>query len=138
MMRFPEKRSREYLTPVYDLERLISKISYQSANPRDLIAFKSSLEMLPHIKYILGDMKTPLLKELYEELDTLEELCQLIQHAICEEPPLAMKEGGIIKEGYHPDVDKLRNAKTEGKTWLAELETEEREKTGIKNLKSST
>lgn len=126
---------REYLTPVYDLERLISKISYQSANPRDLIAFKSSLEMLPHIKYILGDMKTPLLQELYEELDTLEELCQLIQHAICEEPPLAMKEGGIIKEGYHPDVDKLRNAKTEGKTWLAELEAEEREKTGIKNLK---
>ena len=126
---------REYLTPVYDLERLISKITYQSANPRDLIAFKSSLEMLPHIKYILGEMETVLLKELYEELDTLEELCQLIQCAICEEPPLAMKEGGIIKEGFDADVDKLRNAKTEGKTWLAELEAEEREKTGIKNLK---
>lgn len=126
---------REYLSPVYDLERLISRITYQSANPRDLIAFRSSLEMLPHIKCILGDMKTPLLMELYEELDTLEELCSLIQHAIQEEPPLAMKEGGIIKEGYHEEVDRLRHAKTEGKTWLAELEAEEREKTGIRNMK---
>ncbi len=126
---------REYLTPVYDLERLISKVTYQSANPRDMIAFRSSLEMLPHIKYILGDLSTPLLQELYDELDTLEELCSLIQNAIQEEPPLAMKEGGIIKEGYHETVDQLRNAKVEGKTWLAELEAEEREKTGIKNLR---
>lgn len=126
---------REYLAPVYDLERLISKITYQSANPRDLIAFKSSLEMLPHIKCILGDTQTPLLRSIYEELDPLEELCQLIQCAIEEEPPLAMKEGGIIKSGYHEDVDRLRNAKTEGKTWLAQVEEEEREKTGIKNLR---
>ena len=126
---------REYLTPVYDLERLISKVTYQSANPRDMIAFRSSLEMLPHIKYILGDMSTPLLSELHGQLDTLEELCSLIQCAIQEEPPLAMKEGGIIKEGYNETVDQLRNAKVEGKTWLAELENEEREKTGIKNLK---
>ena len=126
---------REYLSPVYDLERLISKVTYQSANPRDMIAFRSSLEMLPHIKYILGDFKSPLLKELYDNLDTLEELCELIQQSIQDEPPLAMKEGGIIKEGYHELVDQLRNAKVEGKTWLAELEAEEREKTGIKNLK---
>lgn len=126
---------REYLAPVYDLERLISKITYQSANPRDLIAFKSSLEMLPHIKCILGDTQTPLLRSIYEELDPLEELCQLIQCAIEEDPPLAMKEGGIIKSGYHEDVDRLRNAKTEGKTWLAQVEEEEREKTGIKNLR---
>ena len=126
---------REYLGPVYDLERLISKVTYQSANPRDMIAFRSSLEMLPHIKYILGDMKSPLLKELHNNLDTLEELCSLIQISIQDEPPLAMKEGGIIKEGYNDMVDQLRNAKTEGKTWLAEVEAEEREKTGIKNLK---
>lgn len=126
---------REYLAPVYDLERLISRITYQSANPRDLIAFKTSLKMLPHIKCILGDLSSPLLKQLHDELDSLEELCSLIEAAIEEEPPLAMKEGGIIKAGYHEDVDKLRNAKTEGKTWLAEVEEEEREKTGIKNLR---
>ena len=126
---------REYLAPVYDLERLISRITYQSANPRDLIAFKTSHKMLPHIKCILGDLTSPLLRQLHDELDSLEELCDLIEVAIEEEPPLAMKEGGIIKVGYHEDVDKLRNAKTEGKTWLAEVEEEEREKTGIKNLR---
>ena len=126
---------REYLTPVYDLERLISKITYQSANPRDLTAFQNSLEMLPHIKYILEEMTSPLLKQLHDELDPLEELYDLLKSAIIEEPPLAMKEGGIIREGYSEEVDRLRNAKTEGKTWLAQLEAEEREKTGIKNLK---
>jgi len=126
---------REYLSPVYDLERLISKVTYQSANPRDMIAFRSSLEMLPHIKCILGDTTTPLLRELHDNLDALEELCELIRISIQEEPPLAMKEGGIIKEGYHETVDQLRNAKVEGKTWLAELEAQEREKTGIKNLR---
>ncbi len=126
---------REYLMPVYDLERLIGRITYQSANPRDLIAFKSSLEMLPHIKCILSDLDTPLLNELYESFDTLEDLYTLIQESIEEEPPLAMKEGNIIKAGYHEDVDMLRSAKSDGKDWLAKLEEEEREKTGIKNLK---
>ena len=126
---------REYLGPVYDLERLISRISYKSANPRDLIAFQSSLAMLPHIKYILNDMQTPLLKELNEELDTLGDLCKLVSDSIKEDPPIAMKEGGIIKDGYNAEVDKLRNAKSDGKDWLAKLETEEREKTGIKNLR---
>ena len=126
---------REYLAPVYDLERLISKVTYQSANPRDMIAFRSSLEMLPHIKCILGDLSSPLTRELDDNLDTLSELCELIRQGIEEEPPLAMKEGGIIKSGYNETVDTLRNAKVEGKTWLAELEAEEREKTGIKNLK---
>ena len=82
---------REYLSPIYDLERLVSKITYQSANPRDMIAFESSLSMLPHIKYILSEMTSPLLKELYEDLDTLEDLCTLIKDAIKEDPPLAMK-----------------------------------------------
>lgn len=126
---------REYLNPVYDLERLVGKITYQSANPRDLIAFQSSLSMLPLVKCILKDMESDLLKEIYEELDPLEELCDLVGRAIQEEPPLAMKEGGIIKDGYNEEVDRLRKAKSEGKNWLADLETKEREKTGIKNLR---
>ena len=126
---------REYLNPVYDLERLVGKITYQSANPRDLIAFQSSLSMLPSAKCILKDMESDLLKEIYEELDPLEELCDLVGRAIQEEPPLAMKEGGIIKDGYNEEVDRLRKAKSEGKNWLADLETREREKTGIKNLR---
>lgn len=126
---------REYLNPVYDLERLVGKITYQSANPRDLIAFQSSLSMLPSVKCILKDMESDLLKEIYEELDPLEELCDLVGRVIQEEPPLAMKEGGIIKDGYNEEVDRLRKAKSEGKNWLADLETKEREKTGIKNLR---
>lgn len=126
---------REYLSPIYDLERLVCKITYQSANPRDLIAFESSLAMLPHIKYILQDMKSPLLQELYEGLDTLEDLCVLVKDAIKEDPPIAMKEGGIIRDGYNEEVDRLRSAKSDGKEWLAKLEETEREKTGIKNLR---
>lgn len=126
---------REYLNPVYDLERLVSKITYQSANPRDLTAFQSSLCMLPPLKYMMTEMQSPLLKSLCEELDPLEDLCALVESSIIEEPPLAMKEGGIIKDGFNEEVDRLRNAKSQGKTWLAELEAEEREKTGIKNLK---
>lgn len=126
---------REYLNPVYDLERLISKISYKSANPRDLIAFKSSLSMLPHIKYLLGDFKKELLTDIYEQMDELNDLCDLIDTSIMDEPPITIKEGGIIKEGCNEEIDKLRNAKTEGKTWLAELESKERDKTGIRNLK---
>lgn len=126
---------REYLSPVYDLERLISRVTYQSANPRDLISFRNSLAMLPHIKYLLKEMQGELLQQICEELDTLEDLHQLLEEAIMEEPPLAMKEGGIIKDGYDADVDMLRQAKTEGKNWLAQLEEEEREKTGIRNLK---
>lgn len=126
---------REYLGPVYDLERIGGKITYQTANPRDLIAFQTSLSMLPPIKCILGDMKSELLQEVYGKMDTLEDLCKLVERAIVEEPPLAMKDGGILKEGYNEEVDRLRKAKSEGKSWLAELETKEREKTGIKNLR---
>ncbi len=126
---------REYLNPVYDLERLISRISYKSAGPRDLIAFKSSLSMLPHIKGLLDGASSNLLNRIHNELDPLSDIHFLIDQAIEEEPPLAVKEGGIIKDGYHAEVDKLRKAKTEGKTWLAELETKEKDRTGIKNLK---
>lgn len=126
---------REYLNPIYDLERLMGKISYKSANPRDLIAFSSSLSMLPHIKFLMKDFDSQLLKELYEELDTLDDIFQLINTSIADEPPMNVKEGGIIREGYHEEVDHLRKAKTEGKDWLMDLETKEREATGIKNLK---
>lgn len=126
---------REYLNPIYDLERLLSKISYKSANPRDLIALLSSLQMLPHILFLCENFNSQLFHELSCELDPLEDLCALISSAINEEPPLALHDGGIIKEGYDSQVDQLRRAKSEGKTWLASLEAEEREHTGIKNLK---
>ena len=126
---------REYLNPIYDLERLMSKISYKSANPRDLIAFSSSLSMLPHIKFLMQSFDSELLKEIYEELDPLSDIFELIHSSIAEEPPLNVKEGGIIREGYHDEVDRLRKAKTEGKDWLMDLETKEREATGIKNLR---
>ena len=126
---------REYLNPIYDLERLIGKVSYKTANPRDFIAFQSSLEMIPPIKTLLTDATCAKLKGIYTELDTLEDICSLISDAIVEEPPIAIKEGGIIKEGYNEEIDKLRRAKTEGKSWLAELEERERNATGIKNLR---
>ena len=126
---------REYLSPVYDLERLITKIAYGSANPRDLTAFRSSLEMLPALLYILQEMKAELLKDLAVDLDPLEDLCILVKKAIREDPTIAMKEGNIINDGYNEEVDKLRRAKSDGKDWLAKLENDEREKTGIKNLK---
>ena len=126
---------REYMGPVYDLERLITRISYGTANPRDLTAFRTSLEMLPPIRLILQDMRCSLLGEICEDLDPLEDLCSLIMDAIREDPPIAMKEGNIIRDGYNEEVDKLRRAKSDGKDWLAKLENEEREKTGIKNLR---
>lgn len=126
---------REYLNPIYDLERLISKISYKSANPRDLIAFRNSLSMLPHIKRQMASYRTPLLAGLYEELDELEDIHNLINDSIMEEPPLVIREGGIIKEGFNEEIDRLRSAKTEGKTWLAQLEQKEKDRTGIKSLK---
>lgn len=126
---------REYLNPIYDLERLLGKVSYRSANPRDMIAFRNSLKMLPHIKTLLKDFQDELLSEIDVEIDTLDDICTLIENAIEEDPPVAIKEGGIIKAGFDETIDKLRHAKTEGKDWLAKLEEEDRERTGIKNLK---
>ncbi|MCH5265650.1 MAG: DNA mismatch repair protein MutS [Lachnospiraceae bacterium] len=126
---------REYLNPVYDLERLLSKISYKTVNPRDMIALESSLSMLPHIRFLCSNFTSGLFRELYEQLDPLEDIYELIHNAIEEEPPISVREGGIFKSGFHEEIDKLRNAKTEGKTWLAELEAKEKENTGIKNLR---
>ena len=126
---------REYLNPIYDLERLNTRIVYQTANPRDLLAFKNSVAMLPAIKTVLADFKSKNLVELSENIDSLSDICADIDAAICEEPPISSRDGGILKDGYNEEVDRLRKAKTEGKKWLAELEAKERERTGIKNLK---
>jgi DNA mismatch repair protein MutS len=126
---------REYLNPIYDMERLLGKVSYKSANPRDLIAFANSMEMLPHIKTVLNEFNAKLLKEINEEIDGLEDLYSLIKKSICDEPPILIREGGIIKEGFDEDIDRLRHAKTDGKNWLAQLEEDDRQRTGIKNLK---
>lgn len=126
---------REYLGPIYDLERLLSKISCKTANPRDLIAFRNSLEMLKPIRQVLSCFEGKLLQTIYDDMDDLSDLYQLIDAAINEEAPITVKEGGIIKDGYDENVDMLKNAKTEGKIWLSELENEDRERTGIKNLK---
>jgi DNA mismatch repair protein MutS len=126
---------REYLNPVYDLERIMTKISCKSANPRDLIAFRNSLEMLPHIKKLIGTMESDLFAECFANLDDLADIYSLISSAIVEEPPITIREAGIIKEGFSKKADELRRAKTEGKEWLAQLEAREKEATGIKNLK---
>lgn len=126
---------REYLNAVYDLERLVTRISYRTANPRDLIAFKTSLGMIPPVKQLLSQAKSAELKEIDERMDCLEDIYDLIEKSIQDEPPIMIREGGMIKEGYNEDVDKFRLSRTEGKTWLVELEAREKEKTGIKNLR---
>ena len=126
---------REYLNPIYDLERLITRITYQTANPRDMIAFKNSLQMLPPIHTLIQDVEGDMAKEILEDFDCLEDLYELLDKSISEEPPISVRDGDILKDGFHEEVDRLRTAKTEGKSWLAELEEKEREKTGIKNLR---
>lgn len=126
---------REYLNPIYDLERLVSRVTYLSANPKDLLAFRNSIGMLPPIKTLIAEFEGTLLQEIQAELDTLDELYELVNSAINEDAPISTRDGGLIKEGYHEEVDKYRDAKTKGKTWLAELEAKEREKTGIKGLR---
>lgn len=126
---------REYLNPVYDLERLMGRISYKTANPRDLLAFSSSLAMLPAVKNVLRDLNAALLTEIQNDLDELADIHQLIDSSIEEEAPISIREGNMIKAGFSEEIDTLRKAKTEGKTWLMALEEEDRERTGIKNLR---
>ncbi|MBQ8147859.1 MAG: DNA mismatch repair protein MutS [Lachnospiraceae bacterium] len=126
---------REYLNPIYDLERLMTRISLRTANPRDLISFKTSLSYLPYIRQLLSGYPEGMLHTIYEDLDGLEDLHQLLEDAIIDDPPIQVKEGGIIKDGFLEQIDELKRAKTDGKQWLADLETREREASGIKNLK---
>jgi len=126
---------REYLNPIYDLERLMTRVTYQSANPRDLIAFRNSVRMLTPIKNILDGFQCALLLNVQDEMDPLEDIYDLIDRCIEEDPPISVREGGMIKTGCDGEIDRLREARTNGKTWLAQLEEQERERTGIKNLK---
>ncbi|MCM1106600.1 MAG: DNA mismatch repair protein MutS [Blautia sp.] len=126
---------REYLNPIYDLERLITRITYQTASPRDMLAFRNSLEMLPPIRTLLGEISGELAGEIREDLDCLEDLYALLTASISDDAPISVRDGNIIKPGYHAEVDKLRSASTDGKKWLADIEASEREKTGIKNLR---
>ena len=123
------------LKKVYDIERLIGKISYGNANGRDMISLKNSLKELPAIKQILSRAKSPMLVKLQEQLDELKDVSDLIEKAIVEEPPISVKEGGLIKKGYNEEVDELKTSTTDGKNWLMKLEAREKEETGIKNLK---
>ncbi|MCR4792495.1 MAG: DNA mismatch repair protein MutS [Lachnospiraceae bacterium] len=126
---------REYLNPVYDLERLLARVSFGTASPRDLISLQSSLSMLPHIRTAIQDVHSPAVDEICENFDTLSDIESLIASSIREEPPLTIRDGDIIKDGFDEEIDMLRCAKTDGKRWLAELEESEKERTGIKALK---
>jgi DNA mismatch repair protein MutS len=126
---------REYLQPVYDMERLLTKISYGSANPRDLLSFRESLKMLKPIRQVLSDFEDGDLAQIRDAISDFDDLVDTLQRALVDDPPLAMKEGGIIRDGYDEKVDQLRSAKTQGKQWLADLEEDARQKTGIGKLK---
>ena len=123
------------LKKVYDIERLSAKMTYGNANARDMITLRNSLEKLPEVKNILSTCMSPKLKQLYEDLDELQDVYELINKSIIDDPPMTIKDGGIIKLGYNTEIDKLKTATTEGKNWIVKLEAEEKEKTGIKNLK---
>lgn len=126
---------REYLNPIYDLERLLSKVTYKTANPRDFIAFRNSLEMLPAIKKVLKSFSREELSGIEKDIDSLEDIYELIRSSIEEDPPVTIREGGMIRDGFDETIDTLRSAKRDGKQWLAELEEQDRERTGIKNLR---
>lgn len=126
---------REYMGPIYDLERLMTRISYLSANPRDLIAMRNSLRMLGPIRQTLAMWEQGDLRDIHEDLDEFKDLLDLLDRSIEEEPPITVREGGIIKTGFDENIDHLREARTKGKQWLMDLEAEDRERTGIKNLR---
>lgn len=123
------------LKKVYDIERLAGKMAYGNANARDMITLKNSLARLPDVKHVLQNTSSPMLKDIYKNLDELQDIYELIEKSIVEDPPMTVKDGGIIKLEYDEEVDKLKTATTEGKNWIIQLEAEEKEKTGIKNLK---
>ena len=127
----------ESLKKIFDIERIAGKISYGNANARDMLSLKSSVAKLPELRNLLKDVKSDRLKEIYENMDELTDIYELIEKSIIEEPGITITDGNIIKKGYNEEVDKLKSASTDGKTWLIELEAREKEQTGIKNLKIS-
>ena len=123
------------LKGVYDMERLAGKIAYGNVNARELNSLKASSSKLPEIKSMIKNSKSKMLRNLYEELDSLEDIYELIDKAIVDDPPILVTEGGVIKMGYNTEIDELKTAMTQGKTWLVQLEAREKEETGIKGLK---
>jgi len=126
---------KEYLKSMYDIERLASRIALGSANAKDLIAFRNSVRNLPYIKSLLSDCNSNLLKNTYDKLDNLSDLYEIIDKSINEDPPFVLREGNLIKDGFNHELDEIRSASVNGKQWIAELEQQEKEKTGIKSLK---
>ena len=116
------------LKKVYDIERLAGKMAYGNANARDMITLKNSLARLPDVKQVLQNCDAPMLKDIYENLDELQDIYELIEKSIVDDPPMTVKDGGIIKLGYNEEVDKLKTATTEGKNWIIKLEADEKEK----------
>jgi DNA mismatch repair protein MutS len=125
----------DHLKRVYDLERLAARVSFGSASPRDLYQLRKSLEEVPVIKEKLASFSSEVLHHLSDSLDLCTDVQALIAAAIVDEPPLSLKEGGVIREGYHEELDKLRHIQSNGKGWIAKLEEQERKRTGIKSLK---
>lgn len=123
------------LSGIYDIARIISRISLGTASPRDLVALKCSLIKLPELDLILSKTTSPVLSQMASRLDIMADIRDLLERAVNDEPPLSVKDGGVIKEGFHEEIDNLRHAMTDGKQWLAEVEASERKRTGIKNLK---
>ena len=126
---------RDLLGPVYDLERLTSRVAYRTANPRDMLALADSLALIPDIHDVLRQFHAPLLAQLSDDIDDLSDIADAIHDCIVEDPPILIREGGIIRDGYDETVDTNRKARNEGTKWLAELEDRERERTGIKKLR---
>jgi DNA mismatch repair protein MutS len=126
---------RQSMARVYDMERLGARIVMGLANARDLNALKASLQALPQIKDALGDLTSPLILSLDAELDAMPDLCDIIEKTIAENPPATLREGGIIREGVDPELDRLLKATRDGKKWIAALEGRERKRTGIASLK---
>ena len=125
----------ENLKKVYDIERLAGKMAYGNGTPRDMITLKNSLSKLPDVKKVLSKCGSPLLKEFYDNLDELQDIHELVEKSIVDDPPMVTKDGGYIKLGYNDEIDTLKKATTDGKTWLMQLEAREKETTGIKSLK---
>jgi DNA mismatch repair protein MutS len=129
------EKLRAELSEIYDLERIMSKITYQSANARDLVALRNSLAKLPAVKKLMVELQSDLLSEMQADFDLLEDIYNLIDNSIKNEPPTTITEGGIIKDGYDSKLDELRSLVSSGKDWISALQKEEREKTGINTLK---
>mgnify|MGYP004593539305 FL=1 len=125
----------ENLKKVYDIERLAGKMAYGNGTPRDMITLKNSLSRLPDIRQVLQNVNSEYLKEIYQNIDELKDIHELIEKSIVDDPPMTTKDGGYIKLGYDENIDTLKHATTDGKSWLMKLEADEKEKTGIKSLK---